>query len=618
MNAVSYAAMTGVACCVLASDATPSSGAFETEVHGLPVGAVNVRCAQDGGWSFDVKGTLVEEDVAEVAITLVRSDEAMPPPFSVSFDIPQKDAHHKWTGHQEKVTMPPNWGCRSDSRLCSWLPLVSFVNDTDRNRILAAVSEVKRKVGILAGLREEDCRLVWKFDFFQEPEAPIHDYSVKLRIDMRDVYFGTAIEEGVDWIEHAAKLVPAPSPDAAFEPLYSTWYSFHQNVTDLEIEAECAEAVKLGMKVLIVDDGWQTDDNKRGYAFCGDWEISKNRFPDMAAHVKRVHALGMKYMLWYGVPMVGVKSKNFSRFKDKLLWVNCGKWSDYGCLDPRFPEVRAFLCDIYEKAVREWDIDGLKLDFIDDIGFRGTDPAVKDNYAGRDIRSLPEAVDSLLKDVYARMTAIKPDFLFEYRQSYIGPGIRQYGNMMRAGDCPGDLLANRCRIANLRLTSGKTAVHADMLEWNVAESPENAARFILSTIFSAIQCSVMFRTLPDEHLRMVRHWLAFALDHRETLLKSMFRPHHFEAMYPWIEAESDAERIVAVYNASTVVDAGAGDRPTYVLNGTGRGNITLRLRAKPTKVEAFDTFGRSVRIQSLVADVQDVSLPVSGYMKLTY
>ena len=130
MNVVSYAAMSGVACCVFASDATPSSGAFETEVHGLPVGAVNVRCAQDGGWSFDVKGTLTEEGVAEVAITLARADEAVPPPFSVSFDIPQKDAHHKWTGRQEKVTMPSNWGCRSDSRLCSWLPLVSFVNDT--------------------------------------------------------------------------------------------------------------------------------------------------------------------------------------------------------------------------------------------------------------------------------------------------------------------------------------------------------------------------------------------------------------------------------------------------------------------------------------------------------
>ena len=85
--------------------------------------------------------------------------------------------------------------------------------------------------------------------------------------------------------------------------------------------------------------------------------------------------------------------------------------------------------------MREWDIDGLKLDFIDAIGFHGADPAIKDSYAGRDIRSLPEAINSLLKDVHMRLTALKPDFLFEFRQSYVGPAIRQYGNMIRAADC---------------------------------------------------------------------------------------------------------------------------------------------------------------------------------------
>jgi len=591
---------------------------YETRVGGLDVGPVTVVCPQENGWVFAAKGERTAEGLCELTVNLTRSSEAVPPAFSVSFDVPQRDAHHKWTGQPEKMTMPPNWNCRSDSRLCSWMPLASFVNDDDRNRILVAASEAKRNVGVSAGLREEDCRLVWKFDFFAEPEAPLAAYSVKLRFDLRDVFFGTAVEEGTAWIERTAGLVPTPSPEAAFEPLYSAWYSFHQNVTDREIEAECAEAAKLGMKVLIVDDGWQTDDNNRGYAYCGDWEVSKRRFPDMAAHVKKVHDLGMKYMVWYGVPMVGVKAKNFPRFKDKLLWVSYGQWADYGCLDPRFPEVRAFLCDLYEKAVREWDIDGLKLDFIDAIGFHGKDPAIKDNYAGRDIRSLSEAVDRLLKDVYARMTAIKPDFLFEFRQSYVGPGIRQYGNMMRAADCPGDLLANRCRTANLRLTSGKTAVHADMLEWNVAETPESAARFVLATMFSTIQYSVMLRTLPEDHRRMVRHWLDFSRTHREALLKGAFRPHHFEAMYPWIEAESAAERIVAVYNCSTVADAGAADRTTYVLNGTGKGQIALRLTARPARVEAFDTFGAPAPAPKLAAGVQDVRLPVSGYLRLTY
>ena len=30
-----------------------------------------------------------------------------------------------------------------------------------------------------------------------------------------------------------------------------------------------------------------------------------------------------------------------------------------GVLDPRFPEVREFLIETYESALREWDLDGL-------------------------------------------------------------------------------------------------------------------------------------------------------------------------------------------------------------------------------------------------------------------
>ena len=371
------------------------------------------------------------------------------------------------------------------------------------------------------------------------------------------------------------------------------------------------------MKVVIVDDGWQTDDNNRGYSYCGDWQVSTNRFPDFAAHVKKVHDMGMKYMIWYGVPMVGYKSVNYARFKGKYLWNRDGRWSDYSCLDPRFPEVRAFLCDIYAKALTDWDLDGLKLDFIDAIGFSGPDPAIRENYAGRDIRSLSEAVDRLMKDVHARLTAIKPDALIEFRQSYVGPGIRQYGNMLRATDCPGDLLANRCRIANLRLTSGETAVHADMLEWNTADTAENAARFVLSSIFGVIQYSVMLRDLPADHKKMVAHWLGFTRAHRATLLKGAFRPRHFEAFYPVIEAESAAERIVAVYNDATVADCGAADRSVYAINATGKDRIALRLADGPATGEVFDTFGVKRGTVVLKAGLQDVAIPASGYLLIT-
>ena len=42
------------------------------------------------------------------------------------------------------------------------------------------------------------------------------------------------------------------TPDAAFDPLYSSWYSFHQDVFAKDIEDECALAAKMGMKTIIL------------------------------------------------------------------------------------------------------------------------------------------------------------------------------------------------------------------------------------------------------------------------------------------------------------------------------------------------------------------------------
>ena len=601
----------------LLAAAAADAAEYAKTVDGLGVGPVEVRCAEAGGWTFAVTRAAGADGVPELKIRLAAAEDLPPPKFSVRFDVPQVDMHHRWTATQlEKVGLPPNWGCEVTSRLCSGLPLVAFLNDSDRNRLAVACSEAKRLVAFHAGLREEGCRIEWKVDFFREPEAPIRAYETTLRFDRRDVFFGDAIAAASAWITKTAALHPAPVPAAAFEPLYSAWYSFHQDVSDKGIEAECAEAARLGMKVVIVDDGWQTDDSNRGYAYCGDWQVSTNRFPDFAAHVRKVHDLGLKYMIWYGVPMVGYRSVNYARFKGKYLW-NCdGRWADYSCLDPRFPEVRAFLCDLYEKAMRDWDLDGLKLDFIDAIGFHGPDPAVKENYAGRDIKSLSEAVDRLMKDVHARLVSVKPDALVEFRQSYVGPGIRQYGNMLRAADCPGDLLANRCRIANLRLTSGETAVHADMLEWNAADTAENAARFVLSSLFGVIQYSVMLRELPEAHRRMVAHWIGFTREHRETLLKGAFRPRHFEAFYPVIEAESSSARIVAVYGDATVADGGAADRPVYIVNATGKSRVALRLAGGPANGVLFDTFGARRGTVALKGGLQDVEIPVSGYLRI--
>lgn len=579
------------------------------------LGEVKVDCARPGAWKIDLVRE-VAADGAEIArITLDAPAAAQPPKFTVSFTVPQVDIAYRWTVNDGNFALPPNWGSGTSSEFARNMPLYVFFNGNDTSRLALAASEAARPVGFAGGVREEGSLLECRFTYFDAAEAPLAHYETQIRIDSRAKYFGEAVAEGARWIEQAGGYTPCPTPEAARDPLYSSWYNFHQDVTDKAIEAELALAAKLGMKTVILDDGWQTDDTNRGYAFCGDWQVSKRRFPDMRAHVKKAHDLGMKYMVWYSVPFVGFKSRNFEKFKGKYLMDNGGLGA--AVLDPRFPEVRKFLVDTYVRAMKDWNLDGFKLDFIDSFRFPGwNDPAKKDDYAGRDIKSVPLAVDKLLQEIRAALVAIKPDVLLEFRQAYVGPGVRQIGNMLRVGDCPGDMRRNRFAIANLRLASGDSAVHADMLEWNFKEPVEKSALFILNSIFGVVQYSVMLREAPKDHLAMIEHWIRFSQEHRQTLLKGDFRPHHPELQYPLIEAESAAERIIGVYDDGRLVDCGALDKTIYVLNASGADRLAVRL-AGASKATVYDTYGQTVgNVIVERAGIEEIKCPSGGYLKI--
>ena len=528
-----------------------------------------------GDWKFNAS---LENDGEKeiISISMDAPQPCAPAKFNVYFTFPQKGAFNTWSSDVYCGThLDPFWGSSNGSSALAFrMPLYEYFDDNDTNCLTIACSETFRRVEAALGVMEEGCDICSELRFFREAEAPMSHYETRIMLDGRRVFWGETIQDGIRWMMEEKGLQAFNTPEAAFEPLYSTWYQFHQNVTDKTVEEECRLAADLGMKTIILDDGWQTADGNRGYAFCGDWRPAPEKFPDMAAHVAAVQKLGMKYMIWYSVPYVGFNSEAYSKFEGKYLYTEHGM----GCsvLDPRFPEVREHLVNLYVNALKDWNLDGFKLDFIDSFGLRGEDPAVKENYAGRDIMNVNEAVNVLMKEVSSALKAIKPDILLEFRQQYIGPAIRQYGNMFRAADCPGNAKDNRMRIASLRLTSGSTAVHSDMLEWNLEETPENVGRAIINSIFGVIQYSAMLKDIPQEHLAVMRKWMAFASEHRETLLHSEFRPHHPELGYPLIEAESDSELIIAVYQDNAVVEAAPRGKRLYILNASGSERIVIR------------------------------------------
>ncbi len=579
--------------------------------------------SMEGGFGTDWK-VCTETEVLEKGLEIIRikwtSEKELPPPattFSVS--LPLHDVHSRWVPEVFTVNrnMPMDWFKKVSSDMASASPIMSFMNIRGENRLTLAFSDAWRPVSIAGGVHEDTAELNCKVTVFSDMEAPMTSYEAELRLDIRNIFYADAIRSTTEYFSSFPEYTPASVPETAWEPLYSTWYSYKQYVTGGEMENECRLAKDYGIKSIIVDDGWQTDTADTMYLSCGDWDAAKSKFPRMAEHVKKIHEYGLKYMLWYALPFIGYGSKAYETFKGKYLFRN--DWLKTAVVDPRFPDVREFLIQVCEKALREWDIDGFKLDFIENFQSPGgNDPAIGQNYAGRDTKYMPEACDRLFTELRARLEAIKPGLLIEFRQPYMGPALRKYGNILRAADCPMDILANRMRTLDLRLTSGSTAVHSDMLQWHRDAAPETAALQFLNVIFSVPQISMKMEKLSESHRKMLHFWLDFWRNHKETLLHGYLKPYHPELNYPMVTAETEKEIITVIYSGSQVTEISGTGRTCYVINASGFPELYLDIQNEPLSCECFDVLGNSCGKPELRQGVMKVQIPCSGLLKIQY
>ncbi|WP_374009128.1 glycoside hydrolase family 36 protein [Leifsonia sp. LS-T14] len=576
--------------------------------------------------SSDDDGATTEWTIREIADGLVDVDvfirweqPARPGTCRIRWSVPIVGIHAKWhpTTNLDKGLLP-DYARGVLASATTSAPITSLFDVAGTNRMTFALSDVLNPVVMHSGVNENSARMTCGFDLFTEPSAPIDEYNCTIRIDTRVAPYYLCLRDASDWWERAAP--PASVPAAARKPAYSTWYSFHQGLSAPSIEAQAALAADHGFGSIIVDDGWQTDDDSTGYDSCGDWFVSSAKFPDMPAHVKAVKALGLDYLLWFSVPHVGEGSRTFAKLSSKMLgyWPSGKTW----VLDPRFPDVREHLIQTYEHAVRDWGIDGLKLDFVDSFRFPGLENTNHGLGDGRDLDSVPVAVDRLLSDAIARLRALKPDILIEFRQSYVGPLMRTYGNILRAADCPNDPIRNRVSIFDIRLISGATAVHSDMLMWNVDETPENIALQFINTLFATPQVSVRLETLDARRAAVVDHWLRFGQEHRDLLTSRPLRLLSPESHYTVAYADGNEEQLAVYYTGAVVTLDPAFCRSAVVVNGSGvagaivsigQGHVSGRYEIRDCAGELQD-FGELEER----CELAQFAVPVSGYLRLQF
>ncbi|MFI1522309.1 glycoside hydrolase family 36 protein [Kitasatospora cineracea] len=583
----------------------PPSGRPETS-RTVDAGPLVLRVTAVGS---DTAPAVTVTALPSPGVLLVEAAAATPDTrLRIEWQLPCTGATGYWTPDTNTRWLPPSWAKPREASLPKGAPVGSLVGPGDTALCTFAVGEPVRPVAIGEGAVEETGRYSW----WVEQDGP----HLALRLDLSGRHFADTVRDCAAWW---ATLAPARTvPDAAFEPVFCTWYALHLAMTAADVERLAELAAPLGFRTLIVDDGWQTDERTRSYATTGDWQPAPHDFPDFAGHVRRIQDLGLAYLLWHAVPFVGDRSAAAERLAGHTL-AHLPQLETF-LLDPRSATVRAHQVERLAAAVEQHGVDGLKLDFVDTFA-RGPVPgaAPRTGSPEADCATVAEGVRKLLAALDARLRAARPDVLVEHRQDYVGPGLWPYATMVRATDCPLGAVENRVRTADLRLTAGPLAVHADPLTWHPQERPERIAVLLQSVLFATAQVSVDLTAQSADQLTALAFWLSVMKEHRELLQRGELRPHRPELAYPLIEARSGARLAFGRY-APLPLRADGGWELLLVANADQDTLVRIDFDRPPGPVDLLvqDCLGGTVaRARTPVGGTElSVRVPTGGLLTL--
>lgn len=491
--------------------------------------------------------------------------------------------------------------------------------DADGNCLLAfATDRLIATTHLKSGVGERTGRFgVWLAMDLEPGEV------CRIRIAAPGTPHADALRELARWQSPEAAL---PVPDAGRTATYSTWYSYHQDVSAAAIEAEAKLAAESGCGLLILDDGWQRGGLGGGYGGCGDWEPDAEKFPDFAAHVAEIHQTGLRYMAWIAPLLLG---------QDSAARETLGEFApharpEWRCriLDPRHAQVREFVVDSCARLVETYGLDGLKIDFLDSVSAYASGTRAETGNTEGWIPDVGTAAHVMLAVLRDRLHAARgTDFLIEFRQPYTGPAMLAHGNLLRASDCPADAVANRVKSLDLALLAPDAAIHSDMLMWDATATPEQAARQLLAVLHTIPQISMRLADLPAGHRAMLAFWLGFWRERRDLLTRGRLAAGRPDELYPLVIA-SDAERTVAVlHNAQHLVPLDlhqlrepGGLREAAVVNATDSGRVVLDLpHQADVRLTVSDACGRTIRAEHtrLALGPVSVAVPPSGLCLIT-
>ena len=283
-------------------------------------------------------------------------------------------------------------------------------------------------------------------------------------------------------------------------------------------------------------------------------------------------------------------------------------------LDPRYPAVIEYVRRLLLRLVRDYGLDGLKIDFVDGVASK-IEPHMAPLPLGAEGGP---ALQELLGSVMDLLRRDKPDLMIECRQGYSNFAARRWANCYRSPDVPINFHQNRFNCAMLRLLLPDRAVFFDPALWPMDDPDENVGRHMISAISAVPMISIEFDRYPKSHLEIVRHWIGFYHQHRPTLVRGGFEPLIELGHNPQTVFRGRDETIVGLYADRPLVLEHPGHR-LYILNGSTRPwiDVVPAGAAATRTVQVFTATGQDVGRAEIQFPCWRVDVPVGGYAAVT-
>ena len=151
---------------------------------------------------------------------------------------------------------------------------------------------------LLAGINPTD--FTWRLEpneSFTAPEA-VMVYTDRGLGEMSRIFHRT-------YMKH---LIKSPWRDVERPVLINSWEAAYFDFDDNKLVAFAHEAAKMGVDMLVMDDGW-FGHRKNDDSSLGDWYVNEKKLKGgLSSLIERVNAEGLKFGIWYEPEMISPDS----------------------------------------------------------------------------------------------------------------------------------------------------------------------------------------------------------------------------------------------------------------------------------------------------------------------